>query len=89
MNGRVDSSSIPSLVNFKVPSRSNIYRVPYIVPAHTTNYGRNNPLDLIVSFETYIDKYINHLLFFLDLNLNVIYLSRYFFYVIELVVILF
>ncbi|KAF0751036.1 Uncharacterized protein FWK35_00024972 [Aphis craccivora] len=45
VDGRIDAPSLLSLVNFKVPSRTTRYHIPFVVPAHTTNYGRNNPLD--------------------------------------------
>lgn len=45
VDGSVDAPSHPTLVNLKVPPRTIRYRVPYAVSAHTTNYGRNNPLD--------------------------------------------
>ncbi|XP_025425705.1 uncharacterized protein LOC112694457 [Sipha flava] len=45
VDGRIDAPSLLSLVNFKVPSRTTRYHAPFVVPAHTTNYSRNNPLD--------------------------------------------
>lgn len=42
VDGRIDALS---LVNFKVPNCITVYHVPSVVPAHTTNLGRNNPLD--------------------------------------------
>ncbi|XP_008190178.1 uncharacterized protein LOC103312002 [Acyrthosiphon pisum] len=45
VDGRIDAPSLLSIVNFKVPSRTTRYHAPFVVPAHTTNYGRNNPLD--------------------------------------------
>jgi len=42
---RFDVPSLLVMVNFNVPSRTIRHLVPFLVPTHTTNYGRNNPID--------------------------------------------
>ncbi|XP_008181902.1 uncharacterized protein LOC103309089 [Acyrthosiphon pisum] len=44
MDGRIDALSLLSSINIKVPSRITRHHVPFVVPVHTTNYGRNSPL---------------------------------------------
>jgi len=45
VDGRFDAPKLLVLVNFKVPSRTIRHHVPFLVPTHITNYGRNNPID--------------------------------------------
>jgi len=44
IDGRVDAPSLLSLIYFKVPSRLIRSNSPFVVPFHSTNYGRNNPI---------------------------------------------
>jgi len=49
VDGRFDAPSLLVLVNFKIPSRTIRHHVPFLIPTHTTNYGRNNPIDRMAS----------------------------------------
>jgi hypothetical protein len=44
IDGRVDTPSLLSLINFKVPSRLIRSNSPFVVRFHSINYGRNNPI---------------------------------------------
>lgn len=45
MRKLVNAPYLLSLVNFKALSRTIRYFIPFVVPAYTTNYGRNHTLD--------------------------------------------
>jgi len=43
-DGCVDAPFLLSLINFKVPTRLTMSNSSFVVPFHSTNYGRNNPI---------------------------------------------
>ncbi|KAL4120626.1 hypothetical protein QTP88_013284 [Uroleucon formosanum] len=45
IDGSINGPSLLEKVNFKVPHRTTRSRVPFAIPFHSTNYGRNNPID--------------------------------------------
>lgn len=44
LDGNVDSPSILSLINFKVPQRQSRHHAPFFIPLCSTNYQSNEPL---------------------------------------------
>ncbi|XP_008183590.1 uncharacterized protein LOC103309583 [Acyrthosiphon pisum] len=45
IDGSIKTPSLLDQVNFKVPHRATRSRVPFTVPLHCTNYGKNKPID--------------------------------------------
>ncbi|XP_060874011.1 uncharacterized protein LOC132947798 [Metopolophium dirhodum] len=45
IDGSLNAPSLLVQVNFKVPHRATRSRVPFAVPLHCTNYGKNKPID--------------------------------------------
>uniref|UniRef100_A0A2S2Q917 RNA-directed DNA polymerase from mobile element jockey n=1 Tax=Sipha flava TaxID=143950 RepID=A0A2S2Q917_9HEMI len=45
IDGSLNAPSLLVQVNFKVPHRATRSRVPFTVPLHCTNYGKNKPID--------------------------------------------
>jgi len=45
IDGSINAPSLLDQVNFKVPHRATRSRVPFTVPLHCTNYGKNKPID--------------------------------------------
>jgi len=59
VDGRIHAPLFLLLVNFKVPSRTTRHHVPFVVPVHTINYGRNNPLDQMMRLTNEFTIYQN------------------------------
>jgi len=48
IDGSINVPLLLEQVNFKVPLRATRSRVPFAVPLHCTNYGKNKPIDRIM-----------------------------------------